>query len=62
MSEDSDRFADIITPALKYTDYCLLNEAGKTTGFKIRQDDGKLDTVALRHGRGTAQLGVVNWW
>ena len=61
VSEDSDRFADVITPALKYTDYCMLNEieAGKTTGFKIRQDDGKLDTVALRHAAGALlQLGV----
>ena len=38
VSEDSDRFARIVTPALKYVDYCILNEieAGKTAGFKIR--------------------------
>lgn len=61
VSEDSDRFAKIVTPALKYTDYCILNEieAGKTTGFKIRQADGKLDTVSLRHSAGALlQLGV----
>ena len=61
VSEDSDRFESVITPALKYTDYCILNEieAGKTTGFKIRKDDGKLDTVALRHAAGALlQLGV----
>ena len=61
VSEDSDRFEAVITPALKYTDYCILNEieAGKTTGFKIRKDDGKLDTVALRHAAGALlQLGV----
>ena len=61
VSEDSDRFAKIVTPALQYTDYCILNEieAGKTTGFKIRQDDGKLDTVALRHAAGALlQMGV----
>ncbi len=61
VSEDSDRFARIVTPALKHTDYCILNEieAGKTTGFKIRQADGKLDTVALRHAAGALlQLGV----
>jgi len=29
-------------------DYCILNEieAGKTTGFRIRQTDGRLDTSA----------------
>ena len=61
VSEDSDRFAKIVTPALQYTDYCILNEveAGKTAGFKIRQDDGNLDTVALRHAAGALlQMGV----
>ncbi len=61
VSEDSDRFAKIVTPALKHVDYCILNEieAGKTTGFKVRQADGQLDTVALRHAAGALlQLGV----
>jgi sugar/nucleoside kinase (ribokinase family) len=61
VSEDSDRFSRIVTPALKHVDYCILNEieAGKTTGFKIRQPDGKLDTVALRHAAGALlQSGV----
>lgn len=61
VSEDSDRFAQIVTPALKYVDYCILNEieAGKTAGFKIRQADGKLDTVSLRHAAGALlQKGV----
>src|SRR5205809_573965 len=46
---------------LKYVDYCILNEieAGKTSGFKIRQPDGTLDTVALRHAAGALlQSGV----
>jgi sugar/nucleoside kinase (ribokinase family) len=61
VSEDSDRFARIVTPALKHVDYCILNEieAGKTTGFHIRRPDGKLDTVALRHAAGALlQQGV----
>ncbi len=61
VSEDSDRFAKIVGPALKHVDYCILNEieAGKTTGFKIRQADGRLDTVALRHATGALlQQGV----
>src|SRR5882672_2532625 len=61
VSEDSDRFAKIVTPALKHVDYCILNEieAGKTTGFKIRQQGGVLDTVALRHAAGALlQQGV----
>jgi sugar/nucleoside kinase (ribokinase family) len=61
VSEDSDRFAKIVVPALKHVDYCVLNEheAGKTAGFKIRQPDGTLDLVALRHAAGAMlQLGV----
>jgi sugar/nucleoside kinase (ribokinase family) len=61
VSEDSDRFSRIVSPALKFCDYCILNEieAGKTTGFKIRQQDGQLDSVALRHAAGALlQLGV----
>jgi len=61
VSEDSDRFAKIVCPALKHVDYCILNEieAGKTTGFKIRSAGGQLDTVALRHAAGALlQKGV----
>jgi sugar/nucleoside kinase (ribokinase family) len=61
VSEDSDRFAKIVNPALKHVDYCILNEieAGKTTGFKIREPGGRLDTVALRHAAGALlQQGV----
>ncbi len=61
VSEDSDRFQKIVSPALKHVDYCILNEieAGKTAGFKIRTPDGQLDTVALRHAAGALlQQGV----
>jgi sugar/nucleoside kinase (ribokinase family) len=61
VSEDSDRFNKIVSPALKHVDYAILNEieAGKTAGFKIRKPDGKLDTVSLRHAAGALlQCGV----
>ncbi len=61
ISEDSDRFSRIVGPALKHADYCILNEfeAGKTTGFRVRQPDGSLDPVSLRHAAGAMlQLGV----
>lgn len=61
VSENSDRFARIVSPALKHVDYCILNEieAGKTTGFQIRLPDGSLDAVALRHAAGALlQKGV----
>ncbi len=61
VSEDSDRFSKIVLPALKYTDYCILNEveAGRTTGFKVRGADGELDTVAIKHAAGELlQAGI----
>jgi len=61
VSEDSDRYARIVRPALKYVDYCILNEleAGKIAGFKIRQRYGRLDATALRHAAGALlQQGV----
>jgi sugar/nucleoside kinase (ribokinase family) len=61
VSEDSDRFAKLVSPALRHVDYCILNEieAGKTTGFKLRLADGKLDTAAVRHAaRALLQGGV----
>jgi sugar/nucleoside kinase (ribokinase family) len=61
VSEDSDRFAKVVGPALKTVDYCIINEveAGKVTGFKLRSADGKLDTVSVRHAAGALlQQGV----
>ncbi len=61
VSEDSDRFARLVNPALRHVDYCILNEieAGKTTGFSIREDGGRLEPVALRHAAGALlQQGV----
>jgi sugar/nucleoside kinase (ribokinase family) len=61
VSEDSDRFKTIVTPALKHVDYLMVNEleAGKIAGFKTRTADGRIDTVALRHAAGALlQLGV----
>jgi sugar/nucleoside kinase (ribokinase family) len=61
VSEDSDRFARVVTPSLKLADYCIINEfeAGKVTGFKVRTPEGVLDPVTLRHAAGSIlQMGV----
>ena len=61
VTEDSDRYREIVPHALKFTDYLIINEheAARITGFKIREPDGKLDTVSLRHAAGTLlQMGV----
>jgi sugar/nucleoside kinase (ribokinase family) len=60
VSEASDRFKAVVTPALKHCDYAIINEyeAGMVTGFKIRKE-GVLDTVSLRHAAGAIlQHGV----
>jgi sugar/nucleoside kinase (ribokinase family) len=61
LSENSDRFAQLVRPALPQVDYLILNEfeAGKTAGFKVRTPEGRLDAVALRHAAGALlQQGV----
>jgi sugar/nucleoside kinase (ribokinase family) len=49
VSEDSDRFAKVVSPALKHVDLCIMNEfeAGRVTGQHIRTDSG-LDRTALK--------------
>lgn len=60
-SDEGDRLGKIVQPALKFTDYLIINEheAGLVTGFKVREPNGKLDTVRLRHAAGALlQQGV----
>ena len=64
VSETGDRFARLVTPALKYTDYCIINEleAQQTTGIVLRDEDGKLHEenmpAALKR---LHELGVSTW-
>lgn len=50
VTEDSDRFRRLVPPAIKYTDYCIINEeeASKTVGIRVRDTSGTLDTAACR--------------
>jgi len=50
VSESSYRFNKIVLPALKYTDYLILNEieAGRTSGFEIREKNGQLNIDNLK--------------
>ncbi len=60
VSEDSDRFSRIVPPALKYTDYCIINdwEAEKLTGIPLRTS-GKLVSGNLEKiGRAILNFGV----
>ncbi|HXX24779.1 MAG TPA: carbohydrate kinase family protein [Terriglobia bacterium] len=68
VSEDSDRFRHIVPPALKYTDYCIINdwEAEKLTGIILRSG-GKLLPQNLRKigqtilGFGVKDLVVIHF-
>ena len=44
VSESGNRFKKIVAPALKYTDYCVINEleAQQITGIQLRDEAGKL--------------------
>lgn len=67
VSELSERFKNLIPPALKYTDYLILNEfeAGQTTGHTILNGD-TLDAAALRASAkklldiGSSELVVIH--
>lgn len=54
VSENSDRFTKIVPPALRYTNYCIINdfEAEKLAGMPIRESDrliaGNLRRIATK--------------
>lgn len=64
VSETGDRFARLVTPALKYTDYCVINEleAQQTTGILLRDEDGKLHIENMPAALARLkELGVSTW-
>lgn len=64
ISESGDRFRTIVVPALRYTDYCVINEleAEKTTGVALRAADGSLLQENIPAAlRALHALGVSTW-
>lgn len=64
VTESSNRFSMIVSPALKYTDYCIINEeeAGKTVGINPRKNNGNLDVEACHKiCQKLFKLGVKEW-
>ena len=64
VSESGDRFARLVTPALKYSDYCVINEleAQQTTGICLRDEDGTLHTENMPAAlQKLKELGVSTW-
>lgn len=64
VTEAGDRFQRLVRPAMRYTDYCVINEveAGATTGIQLRDDNGNLIREnflpALQEMK---KLGVSTW-
>ncbi len=64
VSEAGERFSRLVPPALKYTDYCVINEieAERTTGIKLRAEDGSLIFANVRPAlQAMLDLGVGIW-
>ncbi|HWR22074.1 MAG TPA: carbohydrate kinase family protein [Feifaniaceae bacterium] len=64
VSETSDRPKRLVPPALKYTDYCIINEleAGAATGIPLRAEDGHLQKENLEAAlTKLKELGVSTW-
>jgi sugar/nucleoside kinase (ribokinase family) len=63
VSEDSQRFAQIVLPALRHVDYCIINEfeLERTTGIPVRLEKG-IDFKALQSAAGRLlEAGVKEW-
>jgi sugar/nucleoside kinase (ribokinase family) len=54
VSESSYRFNKVVLPALRYTDFLIFNEieAGRTTGYEIREKSGSLNGENLKGALG----------
>jgi len=64
VSEAGDRFGRIVPPALKYTDYCVINEleAQSSTGVRLRGENGELLKDRLPEAlKRLKALGVSRW-
>lgn len=64
VSEASDRFSRLVPPAMKYTDYCIINEveAQQTTGVPLRAESGELILENIPKALAIMkEMGVSTW-
>lgn len=64
VSEAGDRFRRLVSPALRYTDYCVINEveASATTGIPLRTESGALIKENFPAAlKAMKELGVSTW-
>jgi len=64
VTEDSDRFKKIVPYAIKYTDFCIINEeeAGRTVGINARKSNGDLNLKNCKKiCEKLFEIGVREW-
>ena len=64
VSESGDRFRTLVPPAMKYTDYCVINEieAQQVTGVELRGGDGTLYIENMKTAlEKMKEMGVSTW-
>jgi sugar/nucleoside kinase (ribokinase family) len=64
VSETGDRFKRLVPPALKYADYCIINEieAEQVTGIKLRDEKGTLLNSNIPQAlESIRSFGVSEW-
>ncbi len=64
VSESGNRFRKIVTPALRYTDYCVINEleAQQVTGVTLRDDNGALCPQNMKYALEQLKACGVSTW
>jgi sugar/nucleoside kinase (ribokinase family) len=64
VSENSNRYEQLVPPCLKYTNYCVINEleAGKSVGISLRDSSGVLLTANIKKVlHQLKEFGVEDW-
>jgi len=64
VTEDSDRFSKIVPSAIKYTNFCIINEeeAGRTVNINPRKSNGNLDLENCKIiCEKLFEIGVKDW-
>ncbi len=64
VTERGNRFRTLVPPALKYTDYCIINEleTQESTGIQLRDEKGGLVRENMKKALGRLfELGVSEW-
>lgn len=64
VSENSNRYEQLVPSSLKYTNYCVINEleAGKSVGINLRDTEGRLITKDIKKVLyKLKEFGVKDW-